>query len=92
MTSDEEPGSGHESDLQPIPEELQDISTEELIESDYEAIPPTGAEDDEDSKRRYHDAAGLNPPGRTRHDDSINASSEDPGGSPHEDAYSAGYD
>lgn len=92
MTSDEEPDSGHENDLQPIPEELQDISTEELVEADYETVPPTATEDDEDDGRRHHDMAALNPPGRTRHDDSINASSDDPGGNAHEDAYSAGYD
>lgn len=34
----------------------------------------------------------MNPPGRTHLDDSIEASSDAPGGSPHEDGYTAGYD
>jgi hypothetical protein len=92
MTSDESPDSGEENDVQPIPEELQDISTEELVGADYEAVPPTATENDEDDRWGHRDVAAFNPPGRTRHDDSINASSEDPGGDAHEDAYSTGYD
>ncbi|WP_435196604.1 hypothetical protein [Natronomonas sp. EA1] len=65
---------------------------EDLVESDYESALPTGTGNEEDHRRRHHDMSAFNQPGRTRHDDSINASSDDPGGSPHEDAYSAGYD
>lgn len=92
MASDDEPDSGHESDLEPIPEELQEISTEELVESDYEAVPPLEQDEGRAGRREHFDVAAMNPPGRTHLDDSINASSNDPGGSPHEDAYSAGYD
>jgi hypothetical protein len=92
MTSNEEPNPGEETDLQPIAEEMQNISTEELVEADYEAIPPTSTGGDEHSRQRNHGPAAYTPPGRTRYDDSINASSEDTGGSPHEDAYSREYD
>jgi hypothetical protein len=34
----------------------------------------------------------MNPPGRTHLDDSIDASSDDPSGNPHEDGYTIGYD
>lgn len=92
MPSEEDPNSGDENDLQPIPEELQDISTEELAEADYEAVPSSAIDDDEDDRRRHRDIGALSPPGRTHLDDSVNASSEDPGGDAHEDAYAAGYD
>jgi hypothetical protein len=92
MTSDKDPDSGDRSDLQPIPEELQDISTEELVEADYEAVPQTATDDDEGNRQKHHHTGRLSPPGRTHHDDSVNASSDDPGGDAHEDAYTAGYD
>jgi len=92
MTSNDEPDSGHVSDLEPIPEEMQDISTEELVESDYEAVPPSEQDEVRADRREHFDVAAMSPPGRTHLDDSINASSNNPGGSPHEDAYSAGYD
>lgn len=92
MTSDDEPDSGHESDLEPIPEELQDISTEKLVEADYEAIQSSEQDEGRAGRREHFDVAAMSPPGRTHLDDSVNASSDDPGGSPHKDAYSAGYD
>ena len=91
MTSSDEPDSGHVSDLEPIPEEMQDISTEELVESDYEVIPRS-EEAEVRADRREHYVPAMSPLCRTYPDDSINASSNDPGGSAHEDAYSAGYD
>lgn len=92
MASDDEPNSGHPSDLEPIPEELQEISSEELVESDYEAVPPSEQDEVRAGKREHFDVAAMSPPGRTHLDDSVNASSENPGGSHHEDAYSTGYD
>lgn len=91
MTSHEESDSGRENGLQPIPEEVQDISTEALVEADYDVFPSI-VRDDEDGSRRHHEAWAVDPPGQTRYDDSITASSDDPGGSEHEDGYSAGYD
>lgn len=44
------------------------------------------------SARRVYDIAAHSPPGRTYLDDSIEASSEDLGGSPHGHEYSAGYE
>lgn len=92
MSLDEDPGHRDETELQSIPEQEQDISTEELVESNYEAMSSRSSEDGGGERRMRHYAAALSPPGRTRHDDSINASSDDPGGSPHVDAYKAGYD
>lgn len=92
MTSNEEPDSGRETDLQPIPEELQNISTEEIVEGDYEAVPARDAEDSEKSGQRHHRPAAYYPPGRNHCDDSVEASSDDPGGNPHKDAYSVGFD
>lgn len=92
MTSEQEPNSGDESDLEPISEELQDITTEELVESDYEVVPTSSTESGEGDRNRQRAPGRRYPPGRTHHDDSISSSSEDPGGNEHEDAYSAGYD
>lgn len=77
---------------EPIPEELQNISTEEIVEADYNAVPSdmiddtTGGEDDK--PRRLpgrHDAPG-------REFDSVEASSEDRDRDDDGHLYTAGYD
>ena len=92
MTSDNDSDSGDENNLQPIPEEWQHLSTKEIVEEDYEVIPPTATEDDEDDRRSHHDVAAFHPPWLTDHFDSVNASSDDPGWDAHKDAYSSAYD
>lgn len=78
MVSDDEPDSGHASDLEPIPEELQEISTEELVESDYEAVPPSEQDEVRAGRREHFDVAAMSPLGRAHLDDSVKASSENP--------------
>lgn len=65
MASDDEPDSGHARDLEPIPEELQELSTEELVESDYEAVPLSEQDEVRAGKREHFDAAAMSSPGRT---------------------------
>jgi hypothetical protein len=68
-----------ESELQPIPEEWQDISIDEIVEADYEVAPSPDEENNEaEQMTRYY--GRHTPPGRVRNDDSIDASADDPRG------------
>ena len=79
------------SGLLPIPKEVQEISTDEIIEADYEVVPPMD-DDSEDVQHRERVPPMGPPPGRTPNDASIDASSV--GADRTEDGYSftAGYD
>lgn len=70
------------------PEDVQDISTQELIDNNYETRlePRNGPDKDPEMSRGRDLAAAMEEPGRTRHDDSINASSNN------EDRSDEGYD
>jgi len=76
MSTEEE---REESSLQPIPEEWQDISLEEITEADYEVIPQTEEKSNRGTRPRQR-FGRMAPPGRVPNDDSIDASSEDPRG------------
>lgn len=70
-----------ESELQPIPEEWQDISLDEIVEADYGVAPSPDEENDRTEQMTQSYGIGMYPsPGRVRNDDSIDASSEDPRG------------
>ncbi len=89
-----EPSKCENEDLQPIPKEWQEISTKEIIEADYGVVPSEFEDDEGDEEgqpmRGYR--GRMTPPGRTSYDDSIDASSDDPGGTEHGYLFSAGYD
>lgn len=91
MKSENTSDSGRD-DLQPIPEAMQDIPTEEIVEADYDVVPSSAFEKDESPRHDYHGFGAISPPGRTRHDDSIDASSESKDRSSQGHVYSAGYD
>ena len=65
MPSDEHSGSAGDEDVQPIPEEEQDITLEELTEEEYEVIDRVETENTDDTSpacsRRY---GSMLPPGR----------------------------
>ncbi|WP_434531919.1 hypothetical protein ACODNH_23605 (plasmid) [Haloarcula sp. NS06] len=72
-----------ECSLQPIPEEIQDISLEEIVEADYEVKTPANdafSEREERDNPHRHRYGRMTAPGRVRNQDSIDASSEDPRG------------
>ena len=72
-----------ERSLQPIPEDVQDISLEEIIKADYEVDSSTrdafSDSDGRDNTNRHH-YGRMTEPGRVRNQDSIDASSDDPRG------------
>jgi len=79
-----------------IPDAKQDITTEEIVEAEYEVLSPSESHkrsrsgtDDRPARRGPIEFA---PPGRTRFDDSIEASSDDPGGDSEGKKFSAGYE
>ena len=76
MSTEQEP---EESNLQPIPEEWQDISLKEITEADYEVVPQIEEKSDKDNQPKRR-SGRITPPGRVPNDDSIDASSEDPRG------------
>ncbi|WP_135823214.1 hypothetical protein [Halostella litorea] len=91
MTNENTNNSADES-LQPIPKEQQNISTEEIVEAEYNVAPSSTSQESEPGTRRVHDYGSMEPPGRMRNDDSIEASSEEVGGTSHGHEYSAGYE
>jgi hypothetical protein len=76
---DQEQGNGRQSTTE-IPADVQDVSTEELVANDYNVdfgdrdIP--GSEPVE-SRFRTPQPGSFDDPGRTRHDNSIDASSDE---------------
>lgn len=71
--------SGNDESMEPS-REMQDISTKELVDSDYEIgfQNERNSSDTQADPRVEYDHPGVIPdPGRTRHDDSEDASSED---------------
>lgn len=90
MSNNEKDNSDNNGPV-PIPKEVQEISTGEIIKADYEVVPPMD-DDSEDVQHRERVPPMGPPPGRTYNDDSIDASSE--GADRTEDGYSftAGYD
>lgn len=97
MTSNEK--QSERGDVQPIPEAQQDISTEEIVQEGYEVVlqsevegnRPSPQESNTKNEPRGYPVHGP-PPGRTGFDDSVDASSEQLGGTDHGHEYSAGYD
>lgn len=88
----ENPSDSGRDDLQPIPEALQDISTEELVEADYEVVLSSFSEEDESPTYDHYGPVVMSLPGRMRNDDSIGASSVSRDRTSQGHAYSAGYD
>lgn len=90
MTSDEP--DAERTDLQSIPEAQQDISVEEITDADYEVVDLSRTEDrDRETEHRPVRGPAMDP-GRTRHTDSIEASSDDLGEDDTHDAYAFEYD
>lgn len=77
-----------------IPEEVQDISTEELTANDYDVVPSDyqSGDDIEPQNAYVQEPPADFEPGRTRNDDSIDASSENLGGTRTGRDYSAGHE
>lgn len=92
MTNDE--STEDTADLQEIPEEVQDLTVEELNENICDIAPASRRSGDENDPRmvRGPDPAAIPEPGRTMYDDSIDASSKDPGGTRDGHDYSAGHE
>jgi len=92
MTKDE--NNSKQTDMKKIPESEQDISTEEVVEQDYNVVQSSEQQPNEDKidTRQPPRHTAIEPPGRTRHSDSIEASSDNVGGDPQGHEYSAGYD
>lgn len=90
MTSEDPSDSGRDDGLEPIPEEMQDISTEELVEADYGVLSsPTG--ENEQSPSDHRNPPPPIEPGEMDHPDSVSASSSELG-EDDRDAYAVGYD
>ncbi len=91
MTKDEH--SEDTSNSRTIPKEVQDISTEEIIENEYDVplMSKDGASKSEPKTGTKHLPA-PSPPGRTVYDDSIEASTEDLGGDKTGYNFSAGHE
>lgn len=81
---------------QEIPQEQQSMTTDEIVEADYEVLSPSDSDRSQQPEGgdRIEERGGfaLSPPGRTPNDDSIEASSNDPGGTPDGKKFSAGYE
>lgn len=90
MTSDESDDSEQDSDIQSIPEEVQDLSVEEVYGTEEDGV--SSHSEDPRVTTRSTDPTAFHRPGRTPNDDSIRASTDDLGGDQHKDAYSAGFD
>lgn len=67
MSSDN-PSESEQDDLQSIPEEQQNVPTEEAGEL-YEQISSADSGDNEHRRREHFDHAAIDPPGRTYLDD-----------------------
>lgn len=82
--------------MKDIPESRQDLSTEEIVEQDYNVVQQSeqhsGRSRDERVPDQQPNLGSLQQPGRTRYDDSVEASSDDPGGDSEGHEYSAGYE
>jgi len=73
----------------------QNISTEEIVDQDYEVVPKSAVEDSgggEDQKPKKPYRGPFTEPGRTYLDDSVEASGGDPVGASDENPYSASYE
>lgn len=77
--------------LRDIPEQVQNLSTEELGNNEH-AVPRSNADEGNHQNRPRSDPPACPEPGQTRYDDSINASSEDPGGSRSGYDFNAGHE
>jgi hypothetical protein len=82
------------ANLQPIPKEQQDISVKEIVEMNYDVVPSSVSEESVDDEPRWEetDPVVTSPSGQFPCEDSIEASSDDLGGTQEGHAFSAGYD
>jgi hypothetical protein len=92
MTSDNEDNDGSK-DLQPISEDVQDISTDEIVEADYNVVPESASDQasEESSSPSGHPSQGMPAPGRFLGLGSVDASSDDVG-FVEGDSFTAGYE
>jgi len=91
MTSEDPSDSGRDDGLEPIPEEIQDISTEELVEADY-GVPSSSSGEKEGPPPDHRNPPPAIEPGEIDHPDSVSASSPELGEDDDRDAYTVGYD
>lgn len=88
--TDKEPATDGAADPQSIPESVQNLSLDTIVDAGYEVAPFDSMEQAQQPARKR--VGRQHPPGRTPFDDSIDSSSEDPDRTSQGFSFSAGYD